>query len=161
MRPDLLSQYEIPYLHPLAVHFPLVLLLIGAAAGVLYAALGRAVWRQAALVLFALGAVGAFVARQTGEAMEHDIEGTPVVDAVLGTHEDFAGYTLWAAALAALSYGGLTAALRRRPGAPSSDSTREPIAGRLGALVPALAAAALVAYTAHLGGVMVWGVPAG
>jgi uncharacterized membrane protein len=157
MGPDLLSQYEIPYLHPLAVHFPLVLLLLGAGAAVVYAAFGRAVWRQAALVLFALGALGAFAAGQTGEAMEHDVEGSPVVDAFLATHEAAAGYTLWAAVLAASTYGGLTVRARRYP----ADAGREPVWGRLGALAPALAAAALVAYTAHLGGVMVWGVPAG
>ena len=150
------QQYDIPYLHPLAVHFPLVLLLLGAAAGALYAALGRAVWRQAALVLFALGAVGALVAHRTGVTMSYDVEGSPVVDDLIGTHQRTAGYTAWTAALAALAYGGLTAALRRRPAAAT-----EPLGGRLGALVPALAAAALVAYTAHLGGVMVWGVPAG
>ncbi len=157
MRFDLLSQYDIPYLHPLAVHFPLVLLLLGAGAAVLYAALGRGVWRQAALVLFALGAVSAFASVQTGEALEHDVEGEPIVEAVLGTHERVADYTMWVSVLAALGYGVLTVALRRRP----ADTPREPLAGRVAALIPALAAALLVAYTAHLGGVMVWGVPAG
>ena len=156
MRFDLLSQYDIPYLHPLAVHFPIVLLLLAAGAAVLYALVGRGVWRLAALGLFALGTLGAVVAGQTGETLKQDVEGEPVVEAVLGTHERVAEVTTWAAALATLAYGGLTVAARRRDAA----SAREPLAWRLAALVPAVAAALLVAYTGHLGGVMVWGVPA-
>ena len=79
MRFDLLQQYDIPYLHPLMVHFPLVLLLLGAGVAVLYAALGRPVWRLAALGVFVLGAAGAFAARQTGQTMQDDVEGEPVV----------------------------------------------------------------------------------
>lgn len=161
MRFDLIQQYDIPYLHPLMVHFPLVLLLLGAGVAVLYAALGRPVWRLAALGLFALGAAGAFAAHQTGEAMEHEMEGEPIVDAVLPAHERMAEYTLWSAILATLAYGGLTAVARRRTTEGRIQPRPEPLAWRLGALVPALAAAALVAWTAHLGGIMVWGVPIG
>ena len=165
MRFDLLSRYAIPYLHPLAVHFPLVLLLLAAGVAVLYAVLGRPVWRLAALVLFVLGAASAFAARQTGGTMAGEMEGDPVVEAVLGTHARMADYTLWAAGAAALVFGGLSAGARRgrRAGGTRADgaAAREPLAWRLAALVPALAAAALVAWTAHLGGVMVWGVPVG
>ncbi len=155
MRFDLIRQYSIPYLHPLVVHFPLVLLLLAASAAALYAAFGQPVWRLAALALVALGAIGAFAARQTGETMAHDMEGEPIVEAVLPTHERMADYTMWTAAASALVYAGLTVLGRRRGGAP------EPLAWRLAALVPAVAAAGLVAWTAHLGGIMVWGVPAG
>ena len=164
MRFDLLSRYAIPYLHPLAVHFPLVLLLLAAGVAVLYAALGRPVWRLAALALFVLGAVSAFAARQTGGTMAGEMEGDATTEAVLGTHARMADYTLWAAGAAALVFGGLSAAARRgRPGGtrPDGSARREPLAWRLAALVPALAAAGLVAWTAHLGGVMVWGVPVG
>ncbi len=161
MRFDLLQQYDIPYLHPLMVHFPLVLLLLGAGVAVLYAALGRPVWRLAALGVFVLGAAGAFAARQTGQTMQDDVEGEPVVEAVLGTHARMADYTMWSALLAALVYGGLSVAARRRTAEGSVRPRPEPLAWRLAALAPALAAAALVAWTAHLGGVMVWGVPVG
>ena len=163
MNLDLLAQYEIPYLHPLAVHFPLVLLLLGAGVAVLYAALGRPVWRHAALAFFALGAVGAYVAQETGETLAHAVEGEPVVEAVLETHETMGDYTLWTALATAVGFGGITVALRRRaPADPvPAAAPREPLAWRLAVLVPAVAAALLVAYTGHLGGVMVWGVPAG
>ena len=158
MRFDLLAQYDVPYLHPLAVHFPIVLLLVAAGAALLYALVGRGVWRVAALVLFALGAAGALVAQQTGQALAQDVEGEPLVEAVLGAHSRTAGYTLWASAAAVLAFGGLTVAARRR--GDTGGAAREPLAWRLAALVPATAAALLVAYTGHLGGVMVWGVPA-
>lgn len=161
MNLDLLSQYDVPYWHPLAVHFPLVLLLLGAGVAVLYAALGRAAWRQAALALFALGAVSAYVARETGHDLEHAVEGSPVVDAVVHTHEETAEWTMWTAIATALGFGALTVGLHRRTTREAVLGEREPLAWRLALLVPALAAAVLVAYTGHLGGIMVWGVPAG
>lgn len=158
MRFDLLSEYTIPYLHPLAVHFPLVLLLLTAAAAALYAALGRPVWRQAALVLVLLGTAGAKWAEETGETLEHDVEGEPLVEAVLDTHEEMAEWTLRFGLLTAVAFAGVTLWLRRRP---HLDARTEPLVARLVPLAPALAAAAFVAWTAHLGGIMVWGIPAG
>lgn len=152
---DLLAQYDIPYLHPLAVHFPLVLLLVGAAAGAGYALRGTAAWRWAALGLVGLGALGAWAAHRTGGALGDAVEGSPVVSAVIEAHKTSATATAWTATLAALGYAGLSVALGRRP-----PAAREPLAGRLLALVPAAAAAALVAWTGHLGAIMTWGVPA-
>lgn len=167
MRLDLLSDYAIPYLHPLAVHFPLVLLLLAAGAAVLYAALGRPVWRQAALGLLLLGTAGAKWAEETGETLEHDVEGEPIVEAVLPTHQAMAEWTLRFGLLASVAFAGVTLWLRRRRphldvADPASRGTpREPLVARLVPLLPALAAAVFVAWTAHLGGIMVWGVPVG
>ena len=164
---EILSQYEIPYLHPLAVHFPLVLLLLGAGAAVFYLVLGRAVWRQAGLVLFALGALGAWAASVTGEDLYPAVEGDPLVERVIETHHDAADATTLASAVAAGLFL-IVSVARFRPrrrktdegdDAPAPPSKREPLWGRLLVLLPALAAAALVAWTAHLGGIMVWGVP--
>ena len=134
---EILSQYEIPYYHPLAVHFPLVLLLLGAAASALYAALGTATWRWAALILIALGAGTAIWAEETGETLEETVDGEPVAAVVLV----LVSLSVWA---------------RRQP---DRFLPREPIAGRVAVLVLAGLAAGLVAWTAHLGGIMVWGVP--
>lgn len=171
---DLISQYEIPFLHPLLVHFPLVLLLLGAAAAGMYLLLGRAVWRQAGLVLFVLGTLGAWGAGETGHALHNAVEGDPIVEQIVGRHESGAEWTLWMSALAAFAFGIVSLSrvsmprLRRRK--PADDDTeeevpavvvvsrREPMWGRLLVLLPAWAAAGLVAWTAHLGGLMVWGV---
>lgn len=169
---DLISQYDIPFLHPLAVHFPLVLLLLGAASAGLYLLLGRAVWRQAGLVLFLLGTLGAWAAGETGHDLENAVEGDPMVELIIERHESGAEWTLWMSALATFAFALVSAARMRLPRrAPAPDTaeaaapapvprrTREPLWGRLLVVLPAFAAAALVAWTAHLGGLMVWGVP--
>lgn len=155
MHLDLLSEYTIPYLHPLAVHFPLVLLLVGAFAAAVYLALGAPLARQAALVFLVAGAGAAWWAGETGETLEHAVEGEPMAEAVLDAHEDMAGWTLRLALLASVAAAGTTLAARKRPSAP------EPWTWRLAVALPAAAAAVVVAWTAHLGGIMVWGVPAG
>ena len=171
---DLIAQYEIPFLHPLLVHFPLVLLLLGAAAAGLYLVLGRAVWRQAGLVLFALGALTAWAAGETGHDLHRVVEGDPVVDQVIGRHQAGAAWTLWTSALAAFAFALVSLARirvrlpRRKKAADGEEpevaepvvaSRREPLWGRVLVLPPAWAAAAAVAWTAHLGGIMVWGIP--
>lgn len=172
---DLIAQYEIPFLHPLLVHFPLVLLLLGAGAAGLYLVLGRAVWRKAGLILFALGALSAWAAGETGHALEQAVEGDPIVEQVVGRHEAGAEWTLLASVLAAaafalVSLSRLSLPRLRRRAAEAEDAEadpepmpvrplREPLWGRFLVLIPAWAAAALVAWTAHLGGIMVWGVP--
>ena len=77
---DTVFQFEIPYLHPLAVHFPLVLLSLAAAAAAAYAVRGTAVWRIATLLLLLLGAPTAYWAAETGETLEEAVEGEPMVD---------------------------------------------------------------------------------
>ena len=172
---DPVAQYEIPFLHPLLVHFPLVLLLLGAAAAGLYLVLGRAVWRRAGLALFALGALSAWAAAETGPDLRRAVEGDPVVEEVVQRHQDGAAWTVWTSALAALAFALVSLARvrirlpRRRKSdetggpaeaaEPAAASKREPLWGRLLVLAPSWAAAAAVAWTAHLGGVMVWGVP--
>ena len=74
------------------------------------------------------------------------------------THEQAAEWTLWSALAAALLFGGAAVWLRRLP-APTAVGERDPVLIRAVLAVAALVPAALVAYTAHLGGLMVWGVP--
>jgi len=144
----------IPYWHPLTVHFPIALLLVGGAGALVWGLTGRTFARRFALVLLALGTAGAFVARQTGEALEEAVEGDPAAERFLETHETLATYTL---AVAALAFGAAMSAevfVRRR-------GRREPLALRLLGAGLGVAAAILVARTAHLGGLMVWGVGSG
>lgn len=163
---DLLQQYEIPYLHPLVVHFPLVLLLLGAGTAALYLVLGRGVWRRASLALFLLGTVGAWAAEETGHDLAVAVEDEPVVEQIVDRHESAAEWTVLVSAFAAFGFTGLSLlSLLRRPKllaegeeAPPRPK-REPLWGRVLAFLPAMAAAILVAWTAHLGGLMVWGIP--
>ena len=157
-------RYTIPYLHPLAVHFPLVLLMLAAGAATAYAVLGTDVWRRAVLVLLFLGVPAAYWAHQTGEALEDGMEGDPAVERFVEYHEAAAAATLWVslAAFAAVAGGTLwwrQHQKRRVTSTPGGALAKEPLGLRLLVLLLALAAAVLVAYTAHLGGLMVWGVP--
>ena len=157
---DLLTQYEISFLHPLAVHFPLVLLLLAGAAGLAYAALGTAVWRNAVMIFLVLGAAGAFWAQQTGQTLKTAKRGEPMVEAIVETHQGSAEWTLWAALGALVVFTAASVWLRRLP-TPTAVGEKDPFALRAGLALVALVPAALVAYTAHLGALMVWGRPVG
>ncbi|NNF57591.1 MAG: hypothetical protein HKN04_05055 [Rhodothermaceae bacterium] len=161
---DTVFQFEIPYWHPLAVHFPLVLLSLATATAGAYALRGTAVWRIATVLLLLLGAPTAYWAAETGETLEEAVEGEPMVDQLVEYHEAAAHWTVRVSGLALLVALGATLWWRRwqkthvvadAGGVPQ----REPWGLRLAVLVPVLLAAALVAYTGHVGGIMVWGVP--
>lgn len=152
---SLLRDYTIPYLHPLAVHFPLVLLPLAAGAALVFAMRGTDVWLHAATILLGLGVAAALWARQTGEALEEAVEGEPMATLFLEAHETGANVTLGAAALA-LVVAALAWRLAHRRG---GGARAVPLGLRLAVLGAAGLAALAVAYTGHLGGLMVWGVP--
>ncbi|MEM1044328.1 MAG: DUF2231 domain-containing protein [Bacteroidota bacterium] len=145
----------IPYWHPAVVHFPIALLLFGAAAAVVYGALGRAFWRGVALLAFAAGTAGAWAAVRTGKTIYEAVEGEPVVEALVGRHQALADWTLWVSAAVLAVLAG-AAVWTRRTGRAGPD----PLVLRLAVTGLAVAAAVLVAMTGRLGGQMVWGVAA-
>jgi len=135
-------------LHPAIVHFPIVLLLLGAPLAVMAVFVRK--WHLPVLAAFvlALGAAGAIAAAFTGEQgaeLAGELSGNG--EKVLDEHEDWgkrsrnAGVT--AAILAILS-----AALVRKPAAGR-------IAGA-GAAIAAIAAALSVAQAGHYGGQVVY-----
>jgi len=135
-------------LHPAIVHFPIVLLLLGAPLAIVAVFVRK--WHLPVLVamVLALGAAGAVVATVTGgEEAEMAGELTAHVDTVLETHEDWGerarNFGVIAAVLAVLS-----AALARKP-----DVAR--IVGAAAAIA-AIASALSVAQAGHYGGQMVY-----
>ena len=153
---ETLFQYEIPVWHPLVVHFPIALILVAALATVVWGIRGTSFWRRCALLLFTLGMGGGIVAYKTGEAMEEQSEGSPIVEELVGLHEDLALYTLLVTGVTLAALAGLSWWLERRT--TLERVPRDPLAARLVLALAALAAAVLVAWTAHVGGTMVWGV---
>ena len=149
-------QYEIPVYHPLAVHFPIALILVAALAMVVWAVRGTAFWRQCALLLYGLGLIGGIVAYKTGEAIEEHTEGTPIVEELVDMHEDVAFYTLLLTGAVLLALAALTVWRERR--ITLERKRRDPLVARILLTLAALAAAVLIAWTAHIGGTMVWGV---
>ena len=147
-------QYDLPYLHPVVVHAPIALLIAAAGVAAGYVVTGLRSWRWTTLALLVFGSVGAWLAHETGEVLEDAVEGDPQVEALIDIHEGAAGWAWRMSMLGSIAFAAASLWLRRR--APAG---RDPLALRLFLFLPAVAAALLVAYTAHVGGLMVWGVP--
>lgn len=148
-------QYEIPVWHPVAVHFPVALILVGCFCVLMWVVKRAAFWRLCGLLLYGFGLAGALFAYFTGEAMEEQVEGTPIVEELVHLHEEMGLYTLIFTGLTFLGLLALTVWERYRPIAkPEADL----VLMRVGMGILALVSAALVLWTAHIGGVMVWGV---
>jgi uncharacterized membrane protein len=135
-------------LHPAVVHFPISLILLGAAAAIV-----AAIWRgghlpRFAALLLALGALGAWVAVASGESGGGLLEkGTPRMETLVDEHETWAKRTMVIAILAAVAAVG------------SVLAGRWPRIARAVAVVAAVASAAAayaVYETGHRGGALVY-----
>lgn len=135
-------------LHPAVVHFPVVLLILGAPLAVAAVFLRRWHLPVIAAVVLSLGAVSAFVAVSTGEQDEDAAERAgQQAETVLDEHEEAAERTRSAAVVAAV-VAVIAAGLFRFPR----------VARGVGvfAAVAACMAALGVAQTGHLGGRLVY-----
>ena len=148
--------FTIPTLHPLAVHLPIIAIPVAAVAAIGYAALGGPRWMHTAFGAALVGAAGALFATRTGESLEHSMEGDPMVELLIESHEWAGEWTLYTAAAAALILAVLTWRARKR------DAVAEdPLWARVVVALLLVASAGLVLYAGHVGATMVWGVPAG
>ena len=153
-----LFDYEIPILHPLVVHFPIALIFAGAAAVVGWAVVPRPFWYRVGALGLSAGAVASLIAYVTGEAAEDAAEDVPIVDRYVDLHEDLGLYTLAVSVAATIGLVLVQPAILF--GEDHAGKTPAPVL-RWAVAVLALAAAVLVAWTSHIGGIMVWGVPSG
>ncbi|KAA6439665.1 hypothetical protein FEM33_11185 [Dyadobacter flavalbus] len=103
MSPDGNHQHglsEFPTLHPLVVHFPIVLLIIAA----LLQWVGLLVYKKeitiVAWALLLLGFIGAYASSTWFHA--HTSQLAPAIQAVLEEHEKYASYTQWLSGIALL-----------------------------------------------------------
>lgn len=145
--------YEIPYWHPLLVHFPIALIMAAAAFSLGWLIWGTSFWRLAMILLLAGGLAGAFAAKITGEELEDASKGRPVVKQLVHDHEETAERTLVSTAITLVVLAGYSF-LRRAKGASLKDALLIRIIGCLMVLF----CAGGVGYTGHLGGQMTWGV---
>ncbi len=149
---ETLFDYRIPVLHPLAVHFPLTLLLAAAIATLIWMFKGTPFWRNCTAFLVFLNVPAALFAYLTGDLMAERSEGVPIVDELVGLHEKMGLYTLVASCIVSvvmLIF--LVYSYRRAP------SNQDPIGARVAVGLLIMIAAALVAWTAHIGATMTWG----
>lgn len=140
-------------LHPAVVHFPIVLLLLGAVVAVATAFTKRGQLPQLAAVLLALGAIGTLVAVQTGERDGEIVGETPAIEALLDEHEEWAERTQIAAVVAALLAAAAFAATQWAVTARWLVVARSL---RIATGVGALLAAGCVIQTGHYGGQLVY-----
>ena len=134
-------------LHPAVVHFPIVLLLLGAFVALVMAFVPRGRWPGLSAACFLLGAAGAVVAVQTGEEDGESAHKLWGGKSVLKHHEDWAEATQVAAiAAAVLSLGVLFT--QRWPFAARSLAIATAVAG--------LVSAWCVIETGHYGGQLVY-----
>lgn len=135
-------------LHPAIVHFPIALLLTGAAVAVAAVLVRRWHLPLFAAILLACGALGAMVATITGEQEEEKVEhAIPSAEPLLEEHAGWGERARNAGVLAAVfAMGAAAAASRGVPGRVLSVLT---------ALV-ALGAAYAVAQAGHYGGELVY-----
>lgn len=154
-------------LHPAVVHFPIVLLLVGAAVACAAVFLNRWHLPWVAAALLVLGSAGAFVAVETGET-EMEMAGSlpPVAEELLDAHEEWAEQTQIVAAIAAvfaLGAAGFGLVLTR----PGSQNFSNVLAGanrwtmlatgaRATAALGALVACFFIYQTARRGGELVY-----
>jgi uncharacterized membrane protein len=150
-----LQTYEIPLLHPIAVHFPIVLLTIGTVAVLFWAARPSAFWYRCAALAYLAGSLGTIAAYFTGEAAEDAAEDVPIVEEIVDLHEEMAIWTLAAALVTLLAI--VLANPRMLSGSDEQTHPKLPVRAAISLL--AIISAVLVAWTSHLGGLMVWGVP--
>lgn len=152
--------------HPAAAHFPIAFLVLAGPVALAWAVRGSAFWRGVALLLLAVGTAGAIAARETGEALEHDVEGDPRVDRYLDAHEAASDWVLGLASGALIMVGAAEVLARRGARGISQSSANTPPhprarsadrALRIAGAALALAAAGATVRTAHLGGRMTWG----
>jgi uncharacterized membrane protein len=142
------------HLHPLVVHFPVALLLT-APLFIVMALFARRAARSfalAALILLALGTLGAWAAMTTGEAAEDASMITARAEPILERHEELAEVT--AIAFSVLT--GLLAAIVLVPVLVERLNRPAVVRGALLAfLLLLLGGAALLVRTAHEGGRLV------
>ncbi len=145
-------QYRISVLHPIAVHFPVALVLVALLFVGMWLVRDRIHWIVTAIYVQFLGFVGSLFAYYSGEAMEEQNEGVQIVKELVNLHEDTALIAVW------LIGASLVAMIATRAYS-DRDTTRPGTRLRIRLLVSALALAAalLIAWTAHIGVTMVWG----
>lgn len=136
-------------LHPAVVHFPIVLLLLGAPLALAAVFIPRLAWLTCAVLLF--GAAGAVVAVQTGEREKRDEIAVPEGEGrqVLRRHEK-TGEAARNAALVAAVLSAASAACRLRP------ARRMATLLACAAAVGAMFTAWHVAKAGHTGGELVY-----
>ncbi len=152
---DQLAEYSIPVLHPVLVHFPVALSWIALIAACVWLFRDRQNWLRNTIYVEALALIGAFSAVRTGEKMEEQSEGVPMIDQFVEFHETMGERSMW---LLAVTLAFLIFSHWYSGRDMSRSGTKLWI--RVIAFLLVLCSALAIGLTAHTGGIMTWGIPA-
>lgn len=153
---DQVFRYEIPVLHPILVHFPIVLVILATIFALLWLLRNQveSLLTSAWIQLFAL--IMAISAYLTGEEMEERSEGVPIVDTLVELHEDAALVSTWLVGFALVA---LVSAIffQRRDISTICAQPGSRLWIRVVVFLLVFLALVSIWWTAHIGGTMVWG----
>lgn len=93
---------DLTHLHPMIVHFPIALLIVGFLSDIVGLLKKREFFTQAGFYLFSLGALGVIAAFITGSQAGDGIVEEGALKKALETHEEAATLAIWVASIAAL-----------------------------------------------------------
>ncbi len=93
---------DLTYIHPMVVHFPIALLIIGFISEVTGAILKKEFFSRAAFYLIILGSLGVVAAYLSGNFAGDGITETGTLKQALETHESAAVLTIWLVSITAL-----------------------------------------------------------
>jgi len=146
--------YRIPALHPLVVHFPIALSAVVLLVAGLWLLRNRDSLLVWAIWLQVLVALSTWAAVSTGDILEEQSEGVPIVDRFVDLHEELGEYAWYVSMALVLLLLAAQHVSRRDTGRAGAA-----VWMRLLVFLVLLAAFALIAWVSHIGGIMVWGVP--
>ena len=93
---------DLTHLHPMSVHFPIALLIVGFLSDIVGLLTKRDFFTQAGFYLFTLGALGVIAAFITGSQAGDGIVEEGALNQALETHEGVAELTIWVVSSAAV-----------------------------------------------------------
>lgn len=138
-----------PNIHPLIVHFPIVLFLFSSALTFAMLIWRKPIMLRGAIALTALALVSGFVAQRTGEKAELSITRTSELRKAIHEHEEYADKTMWTYGVVLLLQIGVLALSSRKKTAIATGL-------KVIALAGALLGAYLIYQTGDHGGMLVY-----
>jgi len=87
--------FDTSHLHPMIVHFPIALLMVGFLSEIIGLTLKKEFFTKAAFYLLILGTLGVVAAYITGDIAGDGVSETGQLKNALETHEHAAQFTLW------------------------------------------------------------------